>query len=168
MAKRINPESVVLVLIGLFIGGMLGSIIIEKKDPAQAVAAEARPFHGRLEVSTSRQRVAPFKIVTPEGSRGYLVKLVDAGTGQTAMSVFLESGRTFETDAPLGSYILRWASGHEWINDEKLFGALTDIQEAEDLLVFKEDSSGHLGHTIELTPKIDGNLDSDRIGAGSF
>lgn len=169
IAKHIDRESVMIVLIGLFLGGLIAMWIIQRTDPTLAAAVEARPYHGRLIVSTSKARVAPFKIVTPEGTRGYLVKLVDTSNGETALSVFLEAGQTYETNAPLGSYAFRWASGREWVNDARLFGSLTEMQEAYEPLVFREDGrGGYSGHTIELEPRIDGNLYSDRVSPSNF
>lgn len=166
--KVLDGEAITIILIGLFIGGLLGMWIIERMDAQQAVASGQRPYHGRLEVLTSSERVAPFKIVTPEGSRGYVVKLVDAYTGKTALSVFLDSGRSYETSAPVGAYKLRWASGKEWVSDEALFGPLTDVQEAIEPLVFEREGAGFTGHTVELAPRITGNLESGRIQASSF
>lgn len=166
--NRLDGESITIILIGLFIGGLLGMWIIETMDGSQAIAAEPRPYHGRLEVVTSSERVAPFKIVTPEGSRGYVVKLVDAYTGEIALSVFLESGRSYETNAPLGAYKLRWASGRDWVSDDALFGPLTDVQEAIEPIVFEREGAGFTGHTIELAPRIDGNLESSRVRASNF
>lgn len=167
-AKWLDREAVAIVLIGLFVGALIGITLINHLDGTLAKGVEPRPDHGRLEVLTSSERLAPFTLITPEGSRGYVVKLVDANTGKTALTVFLEAGKIYETTAPLGAYKLRWASGREWVSEEALFGPLTEIQETTEPLVFGRGQSRADGHTIELEPQADGNLRSEHLRSGRF
>ena len=167
-AKWLDREAMAIVLIGLFVGALMGITLINHLDGSLAKAVESRPYHGRLKVHTSSERLAPFTLITPKGSRGYVVKLVDAYTGRTALTVFLEAGRTYETTAPLGAYKLRWASGREWISEEAMFGPLTEIRESTEPLIFGRGQSGADGHTIELEPQIDGNLRSQHIRSAKF
>lgn len=171
MLKRVNAEASMLVTVGLFMGAMIGNILFDHTamtTDTEGSVREFRPSHGKIDVTTSRVRLAPFQVITPSGSKAYVVKLIDAKSGETAMSIFLEAGRTFETRAPLGTFDLRWASGENWHGDSRMFGPLTDYQEASMPLIFREDGNGYMGNTIELTPAIDGNLQSERIWPSKF
>jgi hypothetical protein len=166
--KRLNAEAIAMTLIGLFIGAMLGKVIIDRTASASIMLSEPRPYHGRIDDKTTRARLAPFQIITPEGSSAFLVKLVDMETGETAMSIFLEAGKTFETEAPIGSFKLKWASGENWKGESRLFGLLTDYQEAIEPLEFREEQGGYAGNTVELRPRVNGNLHSERIAPSKF
>lgn len=169
MFKRLNREGLMLVLIGLFIGAMAGKIILDQMGTTEPpLLGESRPHHGLIEAATAGSRVAPLRIITPPGSRAYVVKLVDAETNQTVLRIFLEAGRSFETLAPIGSFNLKWATGRDWHGEDQLFGPLTDYQETIEPLVFGADGDGYTGHTVELAPKFDGNLHSDRIIPARF
>lgn len=164
-----NREAIVLVLIGLFIGTMAGKIILDRIGPPEPrLHNEAKPYHGLVEVASDQPRMTPFRIITPPGSRAYVVKLVDAETNEPVMRIFLEAGRTFETLAPIGSFKLKWATGRNWRGENQLFGSLTDYQEAIEPLVFEANDSGYAGHTVELEAKVDGNMHSDRISPTGF
>jgi hypothetical protein len=96
------------------------------------------------------------------------VKLSDVQTGETVLSIFLEAGKTFETQAPVGTFKLKWATGENWQGDTKMFGPFTLYQEALVSMVFREEPNGISGNTIELGPRFDGNLHSERISQSEF
>ena len=169
LIKRADREAVVIVIIGLFMGAMLSPILFNWIDPtSQTLASEPRPSHGRVETPTSRARIVPFHIVTPDGSKGYVVKLVEVETGETVMSIFLEAGKTFETRAPVGTFILKWATGETWQGGSQMFGPSALYQEALTPLVFRKNGDGYTGGTLTLSPEIDGNLHSERISPSEF
>lgn len=68
--------------------------------------------------------VASFKVTAKPSRAGvsHLVKLVDVGSGQPVLSVFVRSGESADLKVPLGSYKINIATGEQWYGETKLFG----------------------------------------------
>lgn len=115
-----------------------------------------------------RELVAPFRVVTPGGIENYYLKLVDAGTGATAMAAFIHSGETFETNVPLGAFRVRYAIGTVWYGTDHLFGAGTRYREADKTFEFAVIGSQVNGYTVELIRQPKGNLHTRDIAGTDF
>ena len=68
------------------------------------------PANGEVDDSSDDPLVAPFQIIT-SGSAHYFVKLVEAGTDEEVLTVFVRAGQTAEIKVPLGSFEVRYAAG---------------------------------------------------------
>jgi len=111
---------------------------------------------------------APFRVVTPQGSENYFVKLVDAITQRTVMTIFVHGGRAAEVDVPLGSYRMKYAAGRIWYGDKLLFGPDTIYSQAETIMRFRAQGNQLLGHSVELILRRHGNLKTTRIRPADF
>ncbi len=98
------------------------------------------PENGELVVKANYSLAAPFEIKSQTGEN-YLVKLVDANTGQDVMTVFVRGGETVETRAPLGSFHVKYASGDTWYGYEHLFGPETTYTKADETFAFSRSIS---------------------------
>lgn len=125
-------------------------------------------YQGVLEVFTSRERIAPLKIVTPSGGGNYFIKLVEADSGEPVLTAYIDSGGTLELDVPTGSYRIRYAVGDTWYGPSELFGKDTGRFEADDTFDFRIEGDRVIGHTIELIKQQGGNLDTKSLPAGEF
>lgn len=110
--------------------------------------------------------VAPLGIETHPGSN-YYVKLVDMA-GRTVMAMYVEGGRPFETEVPLGIYEMRYASGKTWYGTKHLFGPETAYAKADSRFEFTFDGNQYNGYTVELFLQNNGNLSTSTMSAGSF
>jgi hypothetical protein len=108
------------------------------------------------------QDIAELTIKTPAGSN-YFVKLVDLN-GRTARSYFIHGGLTETFSVPLGTFVLKYAMGHAWCDENDLFGESTVTQKAADTFTF--DSDTHW--TVELILQRHGNLDTRLIPRSDF
>lgn len=117
-------------------------------------------------VHRTQPGVAPFEILTRPGSN-YYVKLVNTA-GQTVLAMFVEGGRRFETEAPLGSYEMRYAAGKTWYGSKHLFGPDTVYAKADSKLNFTFDGSTYNGYTIELILQAGGNLSTSSLAPANF
>ncbi len=142
--------------------------------PTSIVAQAAEPTfnespiqasHGVMQRS-SRQGVAPLGVKTSRGSN-YFVKLVDM-SGRTVMTMFIYGGRYFETEVPLGTYEMRYASGATWYGPKHLFGPKTSYAKADSRFDFRLNGNTYSGYTVELISQVGGNLSTSHISPANF
>jgi hypothetical protein len=127
------------------------------------------PSQGILKNYTRRPLRAPLRVETPPGEN-YFVKLVEAGDRKTpVLSFFIFGGSSFQTDVPLGTYILRYAIGTDWYGPEYLFGVCkTSFFEAKADLAFTQSGRHLSGHRVELIKQVGGNLDTAGVEESEF
>lgn len=123
---------------------------------------------GVQQVFVGSKRIAPLEIDTPSGAESYYVKLVDASTGASVMTLYIHGGQAFETTIPTGTYRVRYATGQTWYGAEHLFGPQTSYSEATKDFAFTTDANGVSGYTIQLIRQLGGNLHVRSISADSF
>ncbi len=126
----------------------------------------ALPQSGEVRTYAVVDRVAPLEILTSPGSN-YLVGLYDPD-GHRVLSVFVQGGMTEKIKAPLGSYVLKYASGDTWYGYYHLFGPSTRYMKANETFSFIADSRGYSGYTVTLYKVAHGNLLTSRISADEF
>lgn len=125
------------------------------------------PYSGNVRTYTTAERVAPFEIKAAQGSN-YLVKLVDAYTYASVLTVFVRSGTTVKVDVPLGSYEVRYASGESWYGHEYFFGPDTAYSKADKTFTFEIIGNQISGFTITLYKVAHGNLHTSSIRPTEF
>lgn len=112
--------------------------------------------------------VAPLSISTPHGTEKYFVKIVDATTETTVLTIFIYGGQTFELKVPLGQYKVKYATGENWYGESLLFGPSTSFNQAETTFSFSNDGYQINGYSIELIKQINGNLSTKEITKQQF
>lgn len=125
------------------------------------------PYNGESRVYTSSERIAPFTIKT-SGSDSYFVKLKDVYTNETVMDIFVRGGNTVETDVPLGTYRIEYATGERWYGYQHLFGERTGYSKTDQSLNFRQDYNGVSGFTISLYKVANGNLQTSYLNPSNF
>lgn len=123
---------------------------------------------GVLARFTSEEAIAPLRIVTPHGEDNYYVKVVNAYTGAPALTLFIYGGQSFETEVPLGVYVIRYATGKTWFGEERLFGPNTSYSQADKTFNFAIEGNQVSGYTVELIRQQAGNLRTKSISAQQF
>ena len=169
---------VVIVIIGLIIWSSSNESAPSTYRPSKPAASPspvvqfshppvAAPAHGAMRSYTSAPAVAPLGIETSYGGY-YFVKLEDPTTKRTVLELFVHGGRTVEVNVPLGTYIMKYASGDQWYGREHFFGPQTAYSKAESLFYFTEDARGYSGYTVTLYKVAHGNLETERIAPEQF
>jgi hypothetical protein len=126
------------------------------------------PADGEVRIFNAKQeRIAPFEIKSSYDSN-HLVKLVDAVSGKSVMTIFVRGGSTVKVDVPLGNYRVKYASGDKWYGDVFLFGPDTRYSKADDAFLFHRQGNDVSGYTITLYQVAYGNLHTEEIGAEEF
>ncbi len=92
------------------------------------------------------------------GSELHAVRINEAGTGRLIGLVPLRVGETLSLSVPLGAYEFVFASGRSWQGPEKLFGFTGKRTKTAEPLHFYKTGNQTIGHTIDLTQRVDGNL----------
>jgi hypothetical protein len=123
---------------------------------------------GVHQIFTNAEQIAPLRIVTPAGTESYYVKLSDAFTGALAMTFYIYGGQSFETEVPLGTYRIKYATGSTWYGKEHLFGADTSFSEADKTFEFSVQGNQISGYTVQLIRQRGGNLHTKSISANQF
>lgn len=123
---------------------------------------------GVHQLFTNAEQIAPFRIVTPSGSESYYVKLTDAFTGSLVMTFYIYGGQSFETEVPLGTYRVKYATGSTWYGEDHLFGPDTSYSEADKTFEFSVQGNQISGYTVELIRQRRGNLHTKSISANQF
>ncbi len=134
-----------------------------KTSSAQS-AALPLPINGQLFPYSSRQRVAPFSIVTRGDDRHFFVKLEEWSSGQPVVGVFVRAGQSVDVKIPLGTYRLKYAAGIAWYGDQELFGDNTTYYKADKQFQFATSGGQVAGYTVELFLQPNGNLKTTHIG----
>lgn len=111
--------------------------------------------------------IAPLEIRTSTGAN-YWIKIDDANTNQHVVSYFVRSGETLNVQMPLGSYIIKYATGQNWYGPEHLFGNDTNYSKADDIFNFESNGNQTNGYTIELIMQTNGNLQTENIDKSQF
>jgi len=74
---------------------------------------------------------AALTIITTGSRDSHFVVLEDASNGRPVASFYVQAGGTLQTEAPVGTYILRYAEGKSWCNAKRLFGKDTVMAELD-------------------------------------
>jgi hypothetical protein len=111
---------------------------------------------------------APFKITTSPSNGNFLMKMTDADTDELAAIYFIHRGTTIEIEVPLGTYKIKFASGDKWYGHTHLFGPSTIYSYIQDKLTFFISGNYANGHTIELAPRVGGNLKTPPMNASEW
>ncbi len=111
---------------------------------------------------------APFKITTSPSDGNYLMKITDASTDELVAIYFIYRGTIIETEVPLGTYKIKFASGDKWYGHTHLFGPSTIYSYIQDKLAFSISGDYTRGHTIELIPRVGGNLKTPTMNASEW
>ena len=93
------------------------------------------PDSGKTVLATLSKPIAPFEIKSSYGTN-YLVKLVDVNDEQSFITVFIRGGTTVNVDVPLGTYVVKYASGVKWYGYSYLFGPSTVYSKAAETYTF--------------------------------
>lgn len=125
------------------------------------------PVSGEMHQYTTKNGVAPLQIRSSSGSN-YLVKLDDVTTGQPVLSVFVCGGQTEEINVPLGTYVVKYASGDRWFGYTHLFGPDTQYSKADQTFSFTFDGYQYSGYTVTLYKVQNGNLSTSKISPDDF
>jgi hypothetical protein len=111
---------------------------------------------------------APFSVTTNPSDGFYLMKMTDAITGELVAMCFIHRGTTFEMEVPLGTYKFKFASGEKWYGYTHLFGPPTVYSCIQDSLTFSISGNQSKGHSVELIPRVGGNLDTETLNPSEW
>jgi hypothetical protein len=122
------------------------------------------------QLGQSAPAVASFKVTAKPSRAGvsHLVKLVDVGSGQPVLSVFVRSGESADLKVPLGSYKINIATGEQWYGETKLFGKKMVVTQGMTPMVFYAEQNSITGHTLTLDDVIAGNYPTRPLAADDF
>ena len=102
---------------------------------------------------------APLSVTAPvKGNAFYAVSLAEKTTGRLVGLIPLRKGETVEVQVPLGQYEMTFSSGSSWYGPEKQFGFWGDKKKALKTFDFYQSGNQTVGHTVDLTTRLDGNL----------
>lgn len=141
-------------------------------SPAPAVVQPthpeyALPDNGWSQSYSGELAVARFKVSAPEGTQ-YWVMLVDATTSVPVVAMFVRGGSTAEVKVPVGSYVVKFASGKNWYGTTYLFGPDTAYGKADQAMRFWIEGNIVHGHSMTLYKVRNGNLHTHSISASEF
>ena len=127
----------------------------------------SRPREGVL---TGKVGGAPFRVTTPSDGGFYYLKLSSPSDKKGAvMTMFVNGGSALETKVPIGSYVLRYATGSDWYGQKHLFGPCkTRFFEAQSILEFSRSGNRLSGNQIELIKQVGGNLGTAGVDEDDF
>lgn len=133
------------------------------KAMIDSCARYPQPDQGIYGRYTRRPDVAPLILKTQDGSN-YFVKLDDATSGRTVRTFYVYGGSSIQTQVPLGSYVVKYATGSYWCGETDLFGASTATNKTDRIFQFDDEHT----YTIELILQANGNLATKRIRRTDF
>jgi hypothetical protein len=129
--------------------------------------AQALPPDGEVRMFTTAQRRAPLGLDAAPGQHS-VVKLVEASTRATVMTIFVRGGTQVRIDVPVGGYEIRFATGSTWYGYDHLFGRETTFHKVDKLFDFRDGESALHGFRVTLYPVPGGQLRISTIGRPQF
>jgi hypothetical protein len=117
----------------------------------------AAPRAGLIRNQSGLPATFPLQVKTAPG-RDYALTLIDADTGDTALTAYTAGGAFFKVLVPPGTYRLRFTHGDSWQGADSLFGDGPDTGtfELQDPLLFRIIEPGiKAGHLVDLTDLAD-------------
>lgn len=166
-ALRLLPLALIVVIAWFFIDADETKKVEKQPEVVFEQPEIKSPSNGSVRKWTSAPSLAPLSIDTSAGS-DYLVKLVDANTGNDVLDVYVKGGRNIELKVPLGSYHIKYASGEKWYGYEHLFGPKTGYSKADSLFRFEDTGYQVTGYTLTLYRVTNGNLRTQNINKSQF
>lgn len=139
---------------------------VNAAKPITCEATEPLTIHGiyRVYDTYTQPRLTQWTINAGVGAN-YFVKLVDAGTRIPRVSYFVYGGSNLTTDVPLGSYVIKHASGETWCGERELFGVgSTALRKGRRIAIFDDNHT----YMLFLTPTPHGNFPTDSISRNEF
>ena len=147
------------------------AVAAQKKLDLRPVFSELEqplPDQGALSFSADFAQfngtTAPFKITTPSDGN-YVMKVEDWNTKECVAQYLIRRSSTLSIELPLGSYKLKFAVGDKWYGMKFLFGPTTSYSYVPDKMDFYISGDYARGHSIELIPQVNGNLETPPMKA---
>lgn len=103
-----------------------------------------------------------------EGDTHYFVKLEDSASSKSILTVFVRAGRQVDIQVPLGTYVVKYASGRRWYGYQHLFGPESSYNRADTTFAFRREGNQMKGFSITLYAVPGGNLKTSPIKASDF
>ena len=145
------------------LSSLIAAVSLPPKEIEDACATRPQPDEGLYARYARYPGAVPLTLKTASGSN-YFVKLNHAASGRPVLAFYLNGGSTFETQVPLGAFVLKYATGNVWCGDSELFGSSTATNEADKVFQFEDEHE----YTIELIARRNGNLPTKRISRDTF
>lgn len=139
---------------------------LEQSSPTPIPTAPI-PANGKIFRTNGKDRVAPFTVET-SGNYHHYIKLRDAKTGASIIEFFVQKGRSFTVNVPLGTFELVYASGEKWYGTDLMFGEDTQYVKADKLFDFTQSDGYYNGWTVELFLQTNGNLGEVKLSPEDF
>jgi len=137
-------------------------------DEEPATPLVEQPFrHGLLWNRTGRSAIAPFEVRSRTGQL-YMLKLVDAATGNDAVALLARGGQTLTLDVPVGNYRLKYCVGSTWYGEADRFGPGQSCTVADDVFEFRISGNYVEGNTVTLYTVSNGNLETRSLNPDDF
>lgn len=129
--------------------------------------SKSPPKHKFIRTNIHSRRICPFEVKTEIGGY-YLVKLENIYDKNNYFMIFIHGGKSVNVDVPLGSYLLKYASGDNWYGYEIFFGPEGSYNKSDNTLIFEIDDNQISGYTVTLYKVISGNMRTTRIDFSEF
>lgn len=139
-----------------------------QKTAVPAFTEPSQPLPNSGQTGAGQSGPAPLRIMTRNDGYHYLVKITSPGSTEPISEFFIRGGESVETQVPLGTYELKYASGKTWFGPVHLFGPETRYSKAESLFEFVDNGDHISGYTVELYTQTNGNLRTAGIPASQF
>jgi hypothetical protein len=143
------------------------TVLAAMEDPNVMLFEQPLPANGEVQMFSTQEAIAPFEIKSSPGAN-YLVKLEDSLSGQDVMTIFVQGGNTVQVDVPLGTYLVKYASGEHWYGYVDLFGKDTAYAKADETFSFFTEGNEIKGYSITLYKVEGGNLTTTTINRNDF
>jgi len=152
----------------VYLYGEAAPISLPTSQPSPSFTAVPVPFNGKTQNYISGEYIAPLEIVLPHDDLYYYILLKDFISEEKTVSIFLHPNVTKEVLVPCGTYEMFVACGDTWYGYDHLFGEAGGYSKLDGTFRFYEDREYIMGHTIELEPVSNGNLDNIPIDMTEF
>jgi hypothetical protein len=151
--------------------------------PTSTVTVEMKTISSsKIVKEPSYEGTCPFSVILPNGDKDYYIYLKYLKPSSRSatdrnritndsvddVAVYIKAHDNFSCQVPVGVYKLYYTLGDTWYGTEERFGIGAPTYTSEDLLEFYNDGQRWQGHTIELRPVTNGNLDRTKIPGSEF
>ena len=118
-------------------------------------SGEARDYSGEA-------RRAPLAITCSPGFN-YLLRLTYSKIDASVMTVVVRGGDTAKVNAPMGTYILKYAMGDKWYGYGALFGPTTRFNRTDAYVTLRENGAQIEGCSVTLDTVLNGKNRTETV-----
>ena len=149
---------------------VLRPVVVSTPQANPFMLIEQEPESGEVKTFAPNLKGVGELHIKTAPNKNYLVRVYEVAppNDRLILRVFIRGGHTEMVKVPLGSFVVKFASGTDWISEWELFGPETQYAKADGVFTFGETDEWITTYSLTLYKVPDGNIRLATIPANEF